>query len=114
MTPRVLIKSDGKVFLVKQQEIDFVEAAGNYAHVQVGSTSLLTRSSLNRLISLLNPDRFLRIHRSTIVNLDQVGHLEAQAGGEYLLTLRGGKQLKASRRHVSELLRSTLPHAVAI
>jgi two-component system, LytTR family, response regulator len=111
MTSRVLIKADGKVFLVKQQEIDFVEAAGNYAHVRVGATSLLTRSSLNRLTSLLNPERFVRIHRSTIVNLDQIGHLEPQAGGEYLLTLRGGKQLKASRRHVGQLLRSTRSHS---
>jgi two-component system LytT family response regulator len=55
---------------------------------------------------MLNTGRFIRIHRSAIVNIDQIGHLEPQAGGEYLLTLRGGKQLKASRRHVGQLLKS--------
>jgi DNA-binding LytR/AlgR family response regulator len=66
----------------------------------------LTRSSLNRLEALLSGERFVRIHRSAIVNLDQICHLEPQAGGEYLVTLNGGKQLKASRRHVCELMKS--------
>jgi two-component system, LytTR family, response regulator len=94
-----------KVFFVKQQDIDFIEAAGNYVHVSLGSFALLTRISLNTLESWLNSERFARIHRSAIVNLDQVGHVEPQ-GGEYLLTLRGGKQLKASRKYIGRLLRS--------
>jgi two-component system, LytTR family, response regulator len=105
MTSRVLIKSDKKVFFVKQQDIDFIEAAGNYVHVSLGSFALLTRISLNALESLLNSDRFVRIHRSAIVNLDEIGHVEPQ-GGEYLLTLRGGKQLKASRKYIGQLFRS--------
>ena len=84
----------------------FAEAAGNYVHVCLGPESLLTRSSLNRLESLLNGERFVRIHRSAIVNLDQICHMEPQPGGEYIVTLNMGKQLKASRRHVSALLRS--------
>src|SRR4051794_39841805 len=106
MTRRVLIKCDRKVFFVKEQEISFVEAAGNYASVSLGAITLLTRTSLTRLESLLNAERFVRIHRSAIVNLDQIGHLEPGAGGDYLLTLRAGKQLKASRRHVGQLLKS--------
>ncbi|MFL6299829.1 MAG: LytR/AlgR family response regulator transcription factor [Terriglobales bacterium] len=106
MTRRVLIKCDRKVHFIKEHEIIFVEAAGNYVHVSIGTDSLLTRSSLNRLASLLSGERFVRIHRSAIVNLDQICHVEPQSGGEYLLTLHGGKQLKASRRHVGELLRS--------
>ena len=105
MTRRVLIKCDRKVHFVKEHEIVFVEAAGNYVHVNLGPDSLLTRSSLNKVESMLNAERFVRIHRSVIVNLDQVCHLEPQAGGEYLLTLIGGKQLKASRRHIGELLK---------
>jgi two-component system LytT family response regulator len=108
---RVLIKCDKKVFLVKEQEIIFVEAAGNYASVGVGSVTLLTRTSLSRLETILNMQRFVRVHRSTIVNLDQIGHLEPQPGGEYVVTLRGGKQLKASRRHVGSLLRAIRGHA---
>src|SRR5438046_8272061 len=96
LAQRVLIKSNGKFFLLKQQEINFVEAAGNYVQVSLQSVTLLTRTSLTRLASLLSADRFVRIHRSAVVNLDQIGHVEPQPGGEYLLTLRGGKQLKAS------------------
>lgn len=111
MATRIVIKSDRKLFFVKQHDIDFVEAAGNYARVCLGSVTLFTRTSLNRLESLLNSERFVRIHRSAIVNLDQIGHVEPQAGGEYLLTLRGGKQLKASRRNVGQLFRSIRGHA---
>jgi DNA-binding LytR/AlgR family response regulator len=74
--------------------------------VSLVDDTLLTRSSLNRLESLLSTERFVRIHRSTIVNLDQICHLEPQAGGEYIVTLNCGKQLKASRRHVCDLMRS--------
>ena len=105
VTRRVLIKCDRRVHFVKEHEIISVEAAGNYVHVSLGPDSLLTRSSLNRVASLLSTERFVRIHRSAIVNLDQICHLEPQPGGEYILTLHGGKQLKASRRHVGELLK---------
>jgi two-component system LytT family response regulator len=107
---RVLIKCDRKIFLIKEQEIDFVEAAGNYAHVSLGSVTLLTRTSLAKLGAVLNTERFVRVHRSAIVNLDQIGYLEPQPGGEYLLTLKGGKQLRASRKHVGQLLRSIRGH----
>src|SRR3954467_7085601 len=107
---RVLIKSDSKFFLLKEQEINFVEAAGNYVHVCLHSATLLTRMSLTKLASLLDTDRFVRIHRSAIVNLDQIGHLEPQPGGEYMMTLRCGKKLKASRAHVGKLLRSMRGH----
>jgi DNA-binding LytR/AlgR family response regulator len=106
VTRRVLIKCDRKVHFLREQEIFFVEAAGNYVHVSLGSVTLLTRSSLNRLESQLSGERFVRIHRSAIVNLDQICHLEPQAGGEYIVTLNGGKQLKASRRNVCELMKS--------
>jgi len=102
---RVLIKCDGKVFFVREQDIVFVEAAGHYAYVSLGSVTLFTKTSLARLESRLNKERFVRLHRSAIVNLDQIGHLQPQ-GTEYLLTLKGGKQLKASRKHVSLLLKT--------
>jgi DNA-binding LytR/AlgR family response regulator len=110
LTRRVLIKSDRKIHFVREQEINFVEAAGNYVHVSLGGDTLFTRSSLNRLEALLSAERFVRIHRSAIVNMDRICHVEPQAGGEYLLTLDGGKQLKASRRHVCQLLKSLRGH----
>ena len=110
MGHRVLIKSDSKFFLLREQEINFLEAAGNYVHVCLQSATLLTRMPLTRLASLLDTDRFVRIHRSAIVNLDQIGHLEPQPGGEYMMTLRCGKKLKASRAHVGQLLRSMRGH----
>jgi two-component system, LytTR family, response regulator len=101
----VLIKCDRKIFFVKQHQINFVEAAGNYVQLSVAAGSLLARISLNRLESVLNAEQFVRIHRSAIVNLDRIRHLEPQAGGDYLVTLDGGKQLTASRRHVCRLLK---------
>src|ERR1700745_1155887 len=106
---RVLMKCDGKVFFVREQDIVFVEAAGHYAYVSLGSVTLFTKTSLARLASLLNKERFAGLHRSAVVNLDQTRHVEPQ-GTEYLLTLKGGKQLKASRRHVSRLLKSMKQH----
>jgi two-component system LytT family response regulator len=103
---KVLIKCDGKVFFIREQDIEFVEAAGNYVSICLGSVTLLTRTSLNRLEALLNAERFIRVHRTAIVNVDQIGHVEPQPGGVYILTLRGGKQLKGSRRSVGHLLKS--------
>src|SRR5207248_9885895 len=106
MTRRILIKCDRKVHFIKETDILYIEAAGNYVHVSLGTNTLLSRSSLNKLETLLSPERFVRIHRSAIVNLDQIHHLEPQAGGEYLVTLNGGKQLTGSRRQVSQLMES--------
>ena len=111
MTHRVLIKCDRKVHFLKEAEILYVEAAGNYVHVKLGADTLFTRSSLNRLEALLSTERFVRIHRSAIVNLDQIHHLEPQPGGEYIVTLHGGKQLTASRRHVCDLMKSMRSHS---
>ena len=66
---RLMIKSSGRVFFLRTAEIDWIEAEGNYLRLHAGKDSHLLRETMNRLASKLDPDKFLRIHRSTLVNI---------------------------------------------
>lgn len=94
---RVLVKSASRVTFLKVAEIDWIEAAGSYVQLHVGAKEHLLRESLNALEAKLDPELFLRIHRSTIVNADRVRELRADAYGEYLVVLDDGTELKMSR-----------------
>lgn len=96
---RLLVKKLGKEFLVSVKDIDWVEAAGNYANLHVRDRIYPMRITMNRLQALLPADEFFRIHRSTIVNLHRVDHIEPQDSGDYLVTLSNGKELGFSRRY---------------
>lgn len=94
---RVLVKSASRVTFLKVAEIDWIEAAGSYVQLHSGAKEHLLRESLNALEAKLDPDVFLRIHRSTIVNADRVKELRADAYGEYVVVLEDGTELKMSR-----------------
>ncbi len=94
---RLLIKTAGRVFFLRTEEIDWIEAAGNYVRLHVGAEAHLLRETMNGLEARLEPARFLRIHRSTIVNVDRIQELQAWFHGDYLVILRGGTQLTLSR-----------------
>lgn len=94
---RVLVKSASRVTFLKVSEIDWIEAAGSYVQLHSGTKEHLLRESLNALEAKLDPDVFLRIHRSTIVNADRVKELRADAYGEYVVVLEDGTELKMSR-----------------
>ena len=72
---RILLKSSGEIFFLKADEIDWIEAEGDYMKFHVGGRSHLMRETMARLEARLDPDRFIRIHRSTIVNLDRLRKL---------------------------------------
>jgi len=95
----LLVKKLGKEFLIKTETIDWVEAAGNYANLHVGAATYPMRITMARLEKLLPDKTFVRIHRSSIVNLNQVDHIEPQDAGDHLLTLKNGRQLNFSRRY---------------
>ena len=104
---RLVIKSGGKVLFIKMNEIDYVEAAGNYLSVAVGKESHLIRDTMQNLESRLNPEQFIRIHRSTLVNIERIRELQPLFGGEYAVILRDGRQFTLSRTYrlrVQELL----------
>ena len=104
---RLMVKSAGRVFFLKADEIDWVEAADYYVKLHVGRKSHLLRESMSELESKLDPEKFLRIHRSSIVNLDRVREMHPRFGGEYAVLLHDGTELKLSRtrrEHLQRLL----------
>jgi two-component system LytT family response regulator len=94
---RLVIKCGGRVFFVKTEDVDWIEAAGNYARVHVGTEIHLLRETMNALEGRLDGNRFLRIHRSTIVNIERIQELQPWFHGDYVVILRDGTQLTLSR-----------------
>lgn len=104
---RLTIKSNDRVVVVKTVDIDSIESAGNYVAVNVGKESHILRETLNMLASQLDPEKFFRISRSAIVNLDQVKELQPMFKGEHVIVLHNGKRLAMTRglRDVERALR---------
>jgi two-component system LytT family response regulator len=100
---RMMIKESGRVIFLKVGEIDWIEAADYYAKIHVGKKSYLVRESLNDLEKQLNPSKFLRIHRSSIVNLDCVKEMHPLFKGDYAVVLIDGTQLRLSRSRRGDL-----------
>lgn len=95
---RLVVKSRGQVLFLNVADIDWIEAAGYYACVHVGSDTHVIRRTLLELERDLGDERFSRIHRSIIVNLDRIHGLEIQNGGEYEVVLKSKIRLQLSRR----------------
>ena len=94
---RIMIKLTNRVILLKVGDVDWIEADGNYVKLHVGQKSHLLREKMQDLEAQLNPQKFVRIHRSTIVNLDRVKEMHPHFNGDYILVLEDGAQLKLSR-----------------
>lgn len=94
---RFMIKDSGRVVLVKVDDVDFIEADGNYAKLHVGRKAHLLREKMNDLEGRLDPARFVRIHRSIIVNLDRIKEMHPHFNGDYIVVLEDGRQLRLSR-----------------
>lgn len=94
---RVLLKSGGRSRLVKAERIDWIEAEGVYARLHVGAESFLIRVPMHELETRLDARRFVRIHRSTIVNLDRVRELREPDPGAHVAVLEDGTALRISR-----------------
>jgi two-component system LytT family response regulator len=104
---RLMIKSAGRVTILKTEEIDWIEAADYYACLHVAGKKHLIRRSLAELEEELEPLLFCRIHRSTIVNLERVAGMQLDANGEYEVLLRDGSHLRLSRTY-REMLQAKL------
>ena len=100
---RLVIKSAGRVSFLKTSEIDWIESEGNYVRLHVGKETHLLRETLNQMEERLDPDQFLRIHRSTIVSLDRIKELQPWFHGEYRVLLKEGTQLLLSRKYREKL-----------
>jgi two-component system LytT family response regulator len=108
---RILLKSSGEIFFLKAEEIDWIEAEGDYMKFHVNGRTHLMRETMARLEARLDPKHFIRIHRSTIVNIDRLRKLSPSFAGEYAVILHDGTKLKLSRGYherIAALLKQAL------
>jgi len=96
---RLVLKSAGVARLVRVSDIDWIEADGIYVMLHVGGKALLYRSALTQLAASLDPNRFIRVHRSAIINIDSVVQLDAVSHGEFDVTLKDGSVTRISRTY---------------
>jgi two-component system LytT family response regulator len=94
---RIAIRSGGSTVLLRTANIDWVEAADNYVNVHCGGETHLVRETMQSFEQRLDPARFVRIHRSTIVNLDRVTQIQPWLRGDYQVVLQDGSKLALSR-----------------
>lgn len=100
---RLLFKQDGRVIFVRTETIDWIEADGNYLRVRVGDEAHYIRETMARIEEQLAPEKFMRISRSVIVNLDRVKELQPLFYGDYAVLLRNGTRLNMSRHYRDRL-----------
>jgi two-component system, LytTR family, response regulator len=100
---RVVIKSSGRIYFLKVEDIDWVEGAGDYLSLHSASGTHLIRETMGDFHARLDARKFLRIHRSTIVNIERIKDLQPLFKGEYVITLTSGKRLRSSRGYRREL-----------
>lgn len=100
---RIAVDSRSHLRVVLVQQIDYITASGVYAEIHVGDKQYIIRESMQSLEERLDPSRFLRIHRSIIVQLDRIDVLMRQTGGDYTIRLKDGTQLSVSRYRIEEL-----------
>jgi len=102
---RLVIRTRGRVLLLKPSDIDWIEADGKHARLHAGKETHVVRHQLNRLEQRLAAHGFVRVHRSAIVNADRIRELEPWFHGEYVVVLKDGTKLTSSAAHSRELHR---------
>jgi two-component system, LytTR family, response regulator len=100
---RLVVKSGGTTRFVRVADIDCIEAAGVYVNLHVSGKELFYRSTLQELVDKLDPLRFVRVHRSAVVNIESILHLEPISHGEFEVTLKNGVRSRVSRTYRSQL-----------
>ncbi len=96
---RIMVKSRDSVNFVNVDDIRWIESAGDYVTLKTHDKSHLIRETMTGLEGKMDPSRFVRIHRSTIVNLDYVKELKPYFHGDYIVYMKSGEELKLSRRY---------------
>ncbi|HEV2861709.1 MAG TPA: response regulator [Pyrinomonadaceae bacterium] len=101
---RIPVKSARDTTLILAETIDWVNSAGHYLELHVGGETHLIREQLSRLEARLDPEKFVRIHRSVIVNLDRVKSLRPLFNGDHIVVLKNGQELNLSRTYHEKLM----------
>jgi two-component system LytT family response regulator len=104
---RLTARAKDHLQLVRTEDVDWIEADGNVVRLHVNADIFTMRTTLSGLLAQLDPARFARVHRSTIVNLDRVREIQPWFNWDYVVILHDGRQLKVGRRYRDELLRQT-------
>jgi two-component system LytT family response regulator len=100
---RLALRLDGRILFLRIEQIDWIEAADDYVRLHVGKQTLEHRDTLTRLEQRLPSDRFLRIHRSTIVNVDRIREMQPWFQGDYVLIMQDGTRLTTGRSYRERL-----------
>jgi two-component system LytT family response regulator len=100
---RLVVKGGGTTRFIRVAEIDWIEGAGVYVNLHVAGKELLYRSALNELAGHLDPMRFIRVHRSAIVNIDSILELQPISHGEFEIVLKDGHRSRVSRTYRTQL-----------
>ncbi|HEY1938307.1 MAG TPA: LytTR family DNA-binding domain-containing protein [Candidatus Angelobacter sp.] len=100
---RLVVKGGGTTRFIRVADIDWIEGAGVYVNLHIAGKELLYRSALSELVGQLDPSRFIRIHRSSIVNIDSILELQPISHGEFELVLKAGHRLRVSRTYRIQL-----------
>ena len=100
---RFVVRSASKIYFVRASDVDWIEGDGNYARLHTRGRSHLVRETLKSVEARLDQRRFVRVHRSAIVNLESVGVVEPRGHGEYAITMKDGARLTSSRTHSAKL-----------
>jgi two-component system LytT family response regulator len=100
---RFVVKAAGRIFFLKADEVDWIEAYGNYVRLHVGKSASLLREPIGSMEARVDASRFLRIHRSALVNVERIREMQPMFHGQYTVVLNDGTQLTLSRRYRSKL-----------
>lgn len=100
---RFVVKTNGRILFLKTPDIDWMEAAGNYIKLHIGNESHLIRETMNNLEKNLDPRLFVRIHRSTIININKIKELHPWFNGDYKVILHDNREVMLSRGYRNNL-----------
>ena len=100
---RIAVRQNGRVLFVALDEIDWIEAADNYICLHCGAETHVLRKTMSEVEARLSPARFVRIHRSAIVNIDRIKELQPWFRGDYHVLLHDGTKLTLSKNHRRKL-----------
>jgi two-component system, LytTR family, response regulator len=105
----LIVNAKDRLITLPVDEIDWIETYGNYLKIHTRGKSYLLRETINNLSSRLDPEKFVRIHRATLINLDRVKEFQPMFGGQYTVVLRDGTELTLSRNYRQEVMRRFEP-----
>lgn len=96
---RLIVTHNNRLILVPVGDVEWIETYGNYLKIHTAGKTHLLRETMNNLAARIDPEKFIRIHRSTLVNLDLIEEIQPMFGGQYTVIMRGGAELILSRNY---------------